>query len=122
MTRGARKTLEVHSIDCVTKVASSAPNAPAFQEHTHLKREKNRLPQRANSLLTSTVTVDQAAMLASLAPAPNFYASIIVNFDASSGMLTGLSIVGQATTYTLGQQPKNFRVRTFVVDQKNLSG
>ena len=120
MTRGARKTLEVHSIDCVTKVASSAPNAPAFQEHTHLKREKNRLPQRANSLLTSTVTVDQAAMLASLAPAPNFYASIIVNFDASSGMLTGLSIVGQATTYTLGQQPKNFPVRTFVVDQKNL--
>lgn len=121
MTRGARKTLQINSIQD-TAGAAAAPSAhPAFQQHSHLKKERSRIPARANALISSTTTVDNSAVLASLAPAPQLHATITVNFDPSAGLLTGLSIFGRATAYVSGQSPRQFAPKCFVVDQKNLA-
>lgn len=121
MTRGARKTLQINAIQD-TAGAASAPSAhPAFQQHSHLKKERSRIPARAQALISSATTVDNAAVLASLAPAPQLHVAITVNFDPSSGLLTGLSILGRATAYIKGQSPRQFVPKCFVVDQKTLA-
>lgn len=121
MTRGARKTLQINAIQD-TAGAASAPSAhPAFQQHSHLKKERSRIPARAQALISSATTVDSAAVLASLAPAPQLHVAIAVNFDPSAGLLTGLSILGRATAYVAGQSPRQFATKCFVVDQKALA-
>ena len=121
MTRGARKTLQINAIQD-TAGAASAPSAhPAFQQHSHLKKERSRIPARAQALISSATTVDSAAVLASLAPAPQLHVAIVVNFDPSAGLLTGLSILGRATAYVTGQLPRQFATKCFVVDQKALA-
>lgn len=121
MTRGARKTLQINAIQD-TASAASAPSAhPAFQQHSHLKKERSRIPARAQALIASTTTVDNAAVLASLAPWPQLHVAITVNFDPSAGLLTGLSIFGRATAYVSGQAPRQFATKCFVVDQKSLA-
>ena len=121
MTRGARKTLQINAIQD-TAGAASAPSAhPAFQQHSHLKKERSRIPARAQALISSATTVDSAAVLASLAPAPQLHVAIAVNFDPSAGLLTGLSILGRATAYVTGQSPRQFVTKCFVVDQKALA-
>lgn len=121
MTRGARKTLQINAIQD-TAGAASAPSAhPAFQQHSHLKKERSRIPARAQALISSATTVDSAAVLASLAPAPQLHVAIAVNFDPSAGLLTGLSILGRATAYVTGQSPRQFVPKCFVVDQKALA-
>lgn len=120
MTRGARKTLQLNAIQDTAGAASASSAHPAFQHHSHLKKERSRIPARAQALVSSTTSVDSVAVLASLAPWPQLHVSIAVNFDPSAGLLTGLSISGRATAYVSGQSPKNFLPKSFVVDQKNL--
>lgn len=121
MTRGARKTLQINAIQD-TAGAAAAPSAhPAFQQHSHLKKERSRIPARANALISLTTTVDNSAVLASLAPAPQLHVAITVNFDPSAGLLTGLSVLGRATAYISGQSPRQFAPKCFVVDQKSLA-
>lgn len=121
LTRGARKTLQAHAIQTTTAAAASTHAHAAFQQHSHLKKECRRIPARAHALVSATTTIDSAAVLASLAPWPQFYASVAVNFDPSSGLLTGLSVTGRATAYVTGQSPRNFRSTAFLVDQKDLN-
>lgn len=120
MTRGARKTLIDHAISSTTSVATANPHHPAFQQHSHLKKERSRLPQRAQALNSATTIIDNSAVLATLAPWPQLFLSISVNFDPSAGLLTGLSVMGRATGYVQGQSPRNFGNRSFIVDQKSL--
>ncbi|ENK8040869.1 ATP-binding protein [Salmonella enterica] len=120
MTRGARKTLLLNAINNTTGAASATAMHPAFQEHSHLKKERNRIPARAQSLISSSTTVDNSAVLASLAPFPQLHVAVTVNFDPSAGLLTGLSVFGRATAYVAGQSPRQFGPRCFIVDQKSL--
>ncbi|WP_338591628.1 AAA domain-containing protein [Shewanella khirikhana] len=120
MTRGARKTLLINAITDTTTAAGSSSVHPAFQQHSHLKKERSRIPARAQALLSSATSVDNSAVLASLAPAPQLHIAIAVNFDPSAGLLTGLSIIGRATAYITGQSPRHFVPKCFVVDQKTL--
>jgi AAA domain len=120
MTRGARKTLHLHAIQNIAGAAAAQSTDQAFQQHTHLKKERSRIPVRAQSLIGNTTTFDSSAVLASLAPFPQLYISVAVNFDPSSGLLTGLSLFGRATAYVSGQSPKQFPSKAFVVDQKDL--
>lgn len=120
MTRGARKTLQINSIMDTAGAAVASSSHNAFQQHSHLKKERNRIPARANALISSTTTIDNSAILANLAPAPQLHAVISVNFDPSAGLLTGLSIWGRATAYVRGQSPRQFTPKCFIVDQKNL--
>jgi hypothetical protein len=121
MTRGARKTLQMHAIHDTASAARALSVHPAFQQHSHLKKERSRIPARAQALITSTTNVDSSAVLASLAPWPQFHVAITVNFDPSAGLLTGLSIYGRATAYVSGQTPRQFPTKCFVVDQKGLA-
>lgn len=121
MTRGARKTLQINSIHDTAGAAVTPSAHPAFQQHSHLKKERSRIPSRANALISSTTTVDNSAVLASLAPAPQLHVAIAVNFDPSAGMLTGMSITGRVTAYISGQSPRQFAAKCFVVDQKSLA-
>lgn len=120
MTRGARKTLLLNAIGDTSSAASATAIHPAFQEHSHLKKERSRIPVRAQSLLSSSTTVDGNAVLASLAPFPQLHVAVTVNFDPSAGLLTGLSILGRATAYVAGQSPRQFGPKCFIVDQKSL--
>lgn len=120
ITRGARKTLQIHAIPDTASAASAHSTHPAFQQHSHLKKERSRIPVRAQALISSTTSVDNSAVLASLAPAPQLHAAVTVNFDPSSGLLTGLSILGRVTAYITGQSPRWFPPKCFVVDQKTL--
>ncbi|WP_011920312.1 DEAD/DEAH box helicase [Shewanella putrefaciens] len=121
MTRGARKTLQINSIQDTAGAAATQSTHLAFQQHSHLKKERSRIPERAKSLISSTTSVDHSAILANLAPWPQLHVTVAVNFDPSAGVLTGLSIYGRATTYTSGQAPRQFPTKSFVVDQKSLS-
>jgi len=121
MTRGARKTLQIHAIPNTTSAASAPAAHPAFQQHSHLKKERSRIPLRAQALISSTTSVDISAVLASLAPAPQLHVAVTVNFDPSAGLLTGLSVFGRATAYVTGQTPRQFPTKCFVVDQKSLA-
>lgn len=121
MTRGARKTLQINAIQDTASAASASSTHPAFQQHSHLKKERSRIPVRAQALILSTTSVDNSAILASLAPWPQLHAAITVNFDPSAGLLTGLSIFGRATAYVSGQTPRQFATKCFVVDQKSLA-
>lgn len=120
MTRGARKTLGIHAITSTASVAGVSGGHPAFQNHSHLKKERNRLPSRAQALISSTLTTDASAVLASLSPYPQLHVAVSINFDASAGLLTGLSVMGRATAYVSGQSPRQFAPRAFIVDQKSL--
>lgn len=121
MTRGARKTLHINAITDTAGAAAVSSVHLAFQQHSHLKKERNRIPIRAQALIASTTSVDNSAVLASLAPWPQLHVAIAVNFDPSAGLLTGLSILGRATAYLSGQPPRQFTTKSFVVDQKCLT-
>lgn len=120
LTRGARKTLQINAIPNTAAAATAQSVHPAFQEHSHLKKERSRIPARATSLLSNATTINDTALLASLAPYPQFYAAVAVNFDPSAGLMTGLSLMGRVTAYVQGQSPRVFQTRSFVVDQKTL--
>lgn len=121
MTRGGRKTLHTAAITTTTAIATTTGKEPVYAKHTFLKREGAKLPARAKALANNALDVDTAALLATLAPWPNLSLSVAVNFDPSSGLLTGLALGGGATAYQTGQKPLFWKHQGFVVDQKSLA-
>jgi hypothetical protein len=121
MTRGGRKTLHTVAITTTTAIAATTGKEPVYAKHTFLKREGAKLPARAKALANNALDVDTAALLATLAPWPNLSLSVAVNFDPSSGLLTGLALGGGATAYQTGQKPLFWKHQGFVVDQKSLA-
>ncbi|MGY1512270.1 DEAD/DEAH box helicase [Aeromonas hydrophila] len=120
VTRGAKKVLCQHTVQNTLGLAA-ATGHPALQEHTLLKREAKTLPARSTAITTGNLSRDQGATIASLVPSANLLLYASVNFDSSSGLLTGLSLSGIATNFTAGQPPRRFQPVPFVVDQKNLA-
>lgn len=121
MTRGGRKMLYTASISTTQAIAATTGLEPVYAMHTFLKREGAKLPARANALANNTLDVDTAALLATLAPFPNLTLSVAVNFDPSSGLLTGLGLGGGATAFAPGKSPLFWKHQGFVVDQKSLA-
>lgn len=117
ITRGARRTLELHAI-ATAATLSNSPGHAAFQQHTFLKREARNLPVISNAILTSTMASDAAVRIASLDDYPQLKLYAAINFDPSSGLLTGLALSGTVTTYTPGVAPRRFVATPFIVDQK----
>ncbi|CAI2078992.1 exonuclease V subunit alpha [Serratia fonticola] len=120
VTRGAKKVLCQHTVQS-TSVLAAAAGHPALQQHTLLKREAKTLPARSTAIVTGNISRDLDATIASLVPSANLLLYASVNFDSSSGLLTGLSLSGVATNFTVGQSPRRFQPVPFVVDQKNLA-
>jgi len=119
ITRGAKKTLELNSIPNASSLASSSGHQ-ALQQHTMLKKEATILPLKTKAILNNQLDNDRSAIIASLAGYANLQLFIAINFDASAGLLTGMSVSGLATSYTKGQAPLRFPTVPFVVDEKNL--
>ncbi|MCC5611149.1 AAA family ATPase [Nostoc sp. CHAB 5834] len=65
---------------------------PILKKHAFLKRDKSQIGERATALSTGNITVDKAARISGLAKEFNAEYDIIVNFDAGSGLLTGIAI------------------------------
>lgn len=120
MTRGGRKTLHAAAITTTTDIAATLGTELVYSKHTFLKREGTKLPARAQALASNQLNVDTAALLATLAPWPQITLAVAVNFDPSSGLLTGLGLGGGATAYVKGQSPLFWKHQGFVVDQKTL--
>ncbi|WP_158245768.1 ATP-binding protein [Alcanivorax sp. MD8A] len=119
ITRGAKKTLERDAINNAAALSNSAGH-PALQKHTFLKKEAATLPAKANAILNQQLGNDPDAVIASLAGYSNLQLFLSVNFDASAGLLTGMSISGLTTSYTTGIAPNRFPNVAFVVDEKTL--
>lgn len=119
ITRGAKKILLRNAVPDAGTLAGAVGH-PAFQQHTVLKRDAKNLPARSTAIIGSTLSTDPAAVIASLAPSANLLLYASVNFDSSSGLLTGLALSGVATNFVKGQSPRRFQAVPYVVDQKNL--
>ena len=78
------------------------------------------MPARSTAILSGSLSNDPNAAIASLAGSANLLLFASVNFDSSSGLLTGLALSGMATTFTKGQSPRRFPAVPYVVDQKTL--
>ncbi|MFZ2950726.1 MAG: AAA domain-containing protein [Desulfuromonadaceae bacterium] len=120
ITRGARKILQRHAVPDTQSLATAPVGHPALQLHTVLKREARSLPARSSAIMTGTIGNDTAAVISSLAGSANLVLYASINFDSSSGLLTGLALSGTATSFTRGQAPRRFPAVPFLVDQKTL--
>lgn len=119
ITRGAKKVLHQHTVADTTSLAG-AMGHPALQQHTLLKKEAKAFPARSAAINSGSVTRDTSGAIASLVSGANILLYASVNFDSSSGFLTGLALSGVATTFTAGQAPRRFRPVPFIVDDKTL--
>ncbi|HGL6329641.1 TPA: AAA domain-containing protein [Citrobacter amalonaticus] len=120
VTRGAKKVLCQNTVQNALGLAA-AMGHPVLQLHTLLKREAKTLPARSTAITTGSLSRDQDATIASLVSSANLLLYASVNFDSSSGLLTGLSLSGIATAFIAGQSPRRFQPVPFVVDQKSLA-
>ncbi|WP_404785892.1 DEAD/DEAH box helicase [Altericista sp. CCNU0014] len=120
ITRGAKKILQSNAVSTTGDLANAAGHS-ALQEHTVLKRDARNLPVRSVAILSGSISNDQNAVIASLVPSANLLLFASVNFDSSSGLLTGLALSGVATNFTAGQSPRRFQSVPYVVDEKTLN-
>jgi hypothetical protein len=119
VTRGARKILELDDLPTAESLMHAAGH-PVLQKHTALKRDARNLPLRSSAILSNTLSNDPDAVIASLVKSAHLLIYVSINFDSSSGLLTGLSISGVATAFESGTAPKIFRAVPYLVDQKTL--
>lgn len=119
ITRGAKKVLHQNTVADTTALAGAVGH-PALQQHTLLKKEAKAFPARSAAINSGNVSRDTTGAIASLVRAANILLYASVNFDSSSGFLTGLALSGVATTFTAGEAPRRFRPVPFIVDDKSL--
>lgn len=119
ITRGAKKVLHNNTV-VDTTVLAGALGHPALQQHTLLKKEAKAFPARSAAINSGCVSRDMDGAIASLVRGANILLYASINFDSSSGFLTGLALSGIATTFTAGQPPRRFRPVPFIVDDKSL--
>jgi AAA domain len=119
ITRGAKKILQLNGLSSTTALASASGHA-AFQQHTVLKKDAKNLPTRSAAILSGALSNDPNVAIASLVGSANLLLYASVNFDSSSGLLTGLVLSGTGTTFASGQSPRRFTAMPYVVDQKTI--
>ena len=120
VTRGAKKVLCQNAVSDAPSLAA-ATGHQALQQHTLLKREAKTLPARSSAVTTGTLTLEKDAAIASMVPSAHLLLYASVNFDSSSGLMTGLAISGIATDFKPKKVPRRFPSVPFVVDQKTLA-
>lgn len=119
ITRGAKKVLHKNTVVDTAGLAGALGH-PALQQHTLLKKEAKAFPARSAAINSGSVSRDIDGAIASLVRGANILLYASINFDSSSGFLTGLALSGIATTFTAGQAPRRFRPVPFIVDDKLL--
>ena len=107
LSKGASKVLFDGGHPKVGKLVGIQPDAGVLRGHTLLKKDRGQIGARAASIASGTVTTDQVSKVGGLAKNIRAEFDIVVNFDAGSGLLTG--IAARATLFApFGQKfPKD---------------
>lgn len=94
LSKGATQILANGGHSTVANLVGILVTNPVLKKHALLKRDKSQIGHRANAISTGTSSLDNQVKIAGLARTLNAEYDIIVNFDAGSGLLTGLSLRG----------------------------
>lgn len=94
LSKGATRVLKDGGHSEVGKLVGIQPNATVLRGHTLLKKDREQIGLRAQSIATGNVTVDQTSKVGGLAKFLGAEFDIVVNFDPGSGFLTGLALRG----------------------------
>ncbi|WP_299946270.1 hypothetical protein [uncultured Microbulbifer sp.] len=123
LSRGAGKILSEYGVNSVPDLTAVQTTAPAaLGQHAFLKRERNSISIKAQSLLSRTTSTDTCAVVAGLAQDVNLEIDIAVNFDSSSGYLTGIGLRANLLfPYDVRVDPERLAYADFVVPKDNLS-
>jgi hypothetical protein len=122
VSRGARKILGQHALTTTASVAKTSGNETPYRQHSLLKRERYRIPDRAAALQTGQVTTDSQALIPNLARSVNLQICVAINFDAGAGLLTGLAVMarlGFPYRATTPVTPLRLGQFSYVVDGKS---
>ncbi|MCC5853816.1 MAG: AAA family ATPase [Alkalimonas sp.] len=116
LSKGARQILSNNGVSTVNALAQVPSTTPAILgKHTFLKRERNSIEGKAQALLTNSLTTDANAIVAGLARDINLEIDITVNFDASSGYLTGIGFRANLLyPYGSASAPERLSLTSFV--------
>lgn len=94
LSKGATQILHRGGHPQVGQLVGIHPTAPVLRKHTLLKKDRVQIGRRAESITTNAVSVDTNRKVGGLAKNPGAEFDIIVNFDAGSGLLTGIATRG----------------------------
>ncbi|MCH4267474.1 MAG: ATP-binding protein [Brevundimonas sp.] len=94
LSKGASRVLQQGGHPQVGKLVGINPSASVLRDHSLLKKDRTQIGQRAESITSNAVTVDQTSKVAGLAKYLGAEFDIIVNFDPGSGFLTGIGTRG----------------------------
>ncbi|MES0000910.1 AAA domain-containing protein [Mesorhizobium sp. M0051] len=94
LSKGAARVLDFGGHKKVADLVGMASDASSLKKHALLKRDRNQIGARAGALVNNSVTVDQVSKVGVLARSWNAEYDVVVNFDAGSGLLTGIAIRG----------------------------
>jgi hypothetical protein len=94
LSKGATQILFKGGHSTVSNLVGIPITDPILKKHAFLKREKLHIGHKATAITTGVSSVDNHNKIAGLARSLNAEYDIIVNFDAGSGLFTGLSMRG----------------------------
>lgn len=94
LSKGASQILRSAGHQKVASLAGIHPDEDVLREHALLKKDRAQIGDRATSITSGKLSVDQVAKVAGLAKSIDAEFDIVVNFDAGSGFLTGVAIRG----------------------------
>lgn len=127
LSRGASNILVNDGLPKILNLVDMPSTTPSFKKHVLLKRDRENIGKRAAALSTGNHTVDDHNKISTLAKNRHAEYSIVVNFDSSSGLLTGISLRGLLSFpydmfYMEGEKKvtfKSFNEEAFVVPKNN---
>jgi hypothetical protein len=94
LSKGASRVLHQAGHLQVGKLIGMNSMAPVLRNHSLLKKDRTQIGNRAQSITSGAVTVDQTSKVGGLAKYLGAEFDIIVNFDPGSGFLTGIATRG----------------------------
>lgn len=94
LSKGASKVLVQAGHTKVASVAGIKADAKVLRDHSLLKKDRRHVGARAESIVNNNSTVDGVSKVGGLAKRLGAEYDMIVNFDAGSGLLTGIAIRG----------------------------
>jgi len=128
LSKGASHILASDGKSQLADLVDISSAAPVLKQHTFLKKDRSQIGNRARAIMDGLSTVDDSVRIGGLARFRNAEYSIIVNFDAGAGLLTGISIRGivffppgqQAVVNGVQSRYLNFHEESFVIVKDNL--
>lgn len=94
LTRGAQRVMANEGITTVAQIAETTGDEPVYTAHSRLRADRRSIPAYAASLEQGQPDIDSDRRDAGLSRRSDLTVHISVNFDAGSGLLTGLGLGG----------------------------